>query len=116
VNLMKLLGNLGNLSKLQGEMQAATAEFAKRRFDGSAGGGMVTATVNGASQLVALSIDPKLVSDNDRELIEELVMSAVNEAASKAKIETAEHLQKTLAEKLDLGDMSGLLGSFFPKT
>ncbi len=115
MNLMKLMSSLGNLSKLQGEMQAMTAELAQRRFEGSAGGGLVTATVSGASQLVGLSIDPKLIADNDRELIEELVMAAVNEAASKAKTESAEHVQKTLAEKLDLGDMGGLLGSFFPK-
>jgi DNA-binding YbaB/EbfC family protein len=116
MNLMKLLSNLGNISKLQGEMQAMTAELAQRRFEGNAGGGMVRAVVNGASQLTELSIDPKLVTDNDRELIEELVMAAVNEAAARAKTESAELIQKTLAEKLDLGDMSGLLGSFFPKT
>lgn len=115
MNLMKLLGNLGNLSKLKGEVESITAELADMRFDGSAGGGMVTATVSGASQVVSLSIDPKLVADNDRELIEELVIAAVNDAASKAKVEAGQHFQKRLAETLDLGDMSGMLAGLFPK-
>jgi DNA-binding YbaB/EbfC family protein len=115
MNIMKLLGNLGNLSKLKGEIDAITAELAQLRFDGSAGGGMVTATVSGGFQVVELNIDPKLVQDNDRELIEELVMAAVNDAAAKAKVQSAEIYQRKLAEKLDLGDMSGMLGGLFPK-
>ena len=115
MNIMKMLGNLGNVSKMQSEIQAITAELANERFDGSAGGGMVKATVNGASQVVSLQIDPSLVADQDKEMIEELVIAAINEAAMKAKVESATLFQKRLAEKLDLGDMSGLLSSFLPK-
>lgn len=115
MNLMKLLGNLGNLSKLQGEIQGISEELANLSFDGSAGGDMVRATVNGASQVTGLVIDPKLIEDQDRELIEELVIAAVNNAAAKAKRESAEYFQKRLAEKLDLGDMSGMLSSLLPK-
>lgn len=115
MNIMKLLGSLGNLSKVKGEIDAITAELAELRFDGSAGGGMVTATVSGASQVTALSIDPKLVEDNDRELIEELVIAAVNDAAAKAKQEAAQVFQQRLAERLDLGEMSNVLSGFFPK-
>lgn len=115
MNIMKLLGNLGNISKLQGEIQAITQELSNLDFDGSAGGDMVRATVNGASQVTELVIDPKLIEDQDRELIEELVIAAVNDASAKAKRESAEIFQRRLAEKLDLGDMSGMLSSFFPK-
>jgi len=115
MNIMKLLGNLGNISKMQGEIQAIGAELADHRFEGTAGGGLVTATVNGASQVISLSIDPKLVADNEKEMIEELVIAAINDAAVKAKTESAQIFQQRLAEKLDLGDMSGLLSSFFPK-
>ena len=115
MNIMKLLGNLGNLSKMQGEIQAIGAELAELRFDGTAGGGLVTATVNGAAQVVSLSIDPQLVADNEREMIEELVIAAINDAAVKAKTQSAQIFQQRLSEKLDLGDMSGLLSSFFPK-
>lgn len=115
MNLMKLMSSLGNLSKLRGEIESITAELASLRFDGSAGGGLVTCTVNGSSQVVALNIDPKLVADNERELVEELVIAAINDAAAKAKQESAQLFQQRLAEKLDLGDMSGLLSGFFPK-
>lgn len=115
MNLMKILGNLGNLSKLQAEIPKITAELQSLEFDGSAGGDMVKVSVNGASQITELSIDPKLIEDRDRELIEELVIAAVNEATARAKRESAEIFQKRLAESMDLGDLSGMLSSLIPK-
>ena len=115
MNLFKMLGNLGNIAKMQQEIQALTAELASRQFEGKAGGGLVRVVVSGSQQLLSVSIDPKLVEDNDRELIEGLIVSAVNEAMTEAKTQSAEFMQKQLAEKFDLPDMQGLLDNFMPR-
>lgn len=115
MNLFKMLGNLGNLAKIQEEMQATTAELAELTFEGKAGGGMVVVLVNGAQQMVNCTIDPKLIEDNDRELIEDLLVSAVNQAMLQAKKESAEIVQRKLAERLNMPELSGILGNFMPK-
>ena len=76
---------------------------------------MVVVKVSGAQQMISCVIDPKLVEDNDRELIEELVVAAVNEAVALSRRQSAEIMQKKLGERLNLGDLSGLLGGMMPK-
>jgi DNA-binding YbaB/EbfC family protein len=115
MNLFKMLGSLGNLAKVQQEIQAVTDELARVHYEGKAGGGMVTVTVNGAQRMVSCAIDPKLVADDDRELIEDLIVAAVNEAMAEAKRKSAEVMQKKLGERLNLPDLSELLGSIMPK-
>lgn len=115
MNMFKLLGNLGNLAKMQQEVQSITEELAELTFEGKAGAGLVAVTVNGSQQLVSCSIEPKLIEDNDRELIEELVVAAANDAINRSKKESAEQLQRKLSERLNLPDMSGLMSAFMPK-
>lgn len=115
MNMFKMLGNLGNLAKMQQEVQKITEELSKLEFEGQAGAGMVVVTVNGAQQLTSCTIDPKLIEDNDRELIEELVVSATNDAIARSKKESAEELQRRLSEKLNLPDIGGLMSGFMPK-
>ncbi|QDU62050.1 Nucleoid-associated protein YbaB [Planctomycetes bacterium Pan216] len=115
MNLFKMLGNLGNLSKIQEEVQAATQELSKMEFEGKAGADMVIVRVNGAQQMINCTIDPKLVEDNDRELIEDLIVSATNSAIVEAKQKSAEYMQKRLGEQLDMPDLSGILGNLIPK-
>jgi DNA-binding YbaB/EbfC family protein len=115
MNVLKLLGNLGNLAKIQEELHSAIAELANESFEGRAGGDMVVIHVNGAQQLTGCAIDPKLMAENDRELIEELVVAAVNDALNVAKRRSAEILQQKLGDRLDLPGLSGLLGNLMPK-
>lgn len=115
MNFFKLLGNLGNLAKMQQEIQSVTEELADLRFEGKAGGDMVTVQMNGAQRVISCSIDPKLFEDNDRELVEDLVASAVNEALAETKKQTAEIMQQKLSERLDMPGMSELLGQLMPK-
>lgn len=116
MNLFKLLGNLGNLTKIQQEMAAAADELAELRFEGKAGGDMVVVEVSGAQKLLTCSIDPKLFDDNERELVEDLVVTAVNDALSQAKKQTAELMQQKLAERLNMPEMGDLLKQFMPKS
>jgi DNA-binding YbaB/EbfC family protein len=87
--VFKGLGNLGALIKqaqqLGGQMGQLTEEMRKRRVTGSAGGGMVEIEVNGLMEVLRCRIDPQLVSQNDRELLEDLVAAAVNQAMDKGK-------------------------------
>jgi DNA-binding YbaB/EbfC family protein len=115
MNPLKMLGALGNIGKIQEEIQAAQAEFATMEFVGKAGGGLVTATVNGAQQMKSCVIDPKLIADNDRELLEDLIVAAVNDAAARARKECTELLHQRLASKLNLPDLPDIISGFLPK-
>ena len=78
--------------RLQKEMAALSVEA-------SAGGGMVTATLNGAKQLLAIKIDPEVVSKDDIEMLQDLIVAAVNDAHRKAD----EEMQKKMGGMLPPG-------------
>jgi DNA-binding YbaB/EbfC family protein len=86
--------------KMQQQLEAAQAELAETEVQGSAGGGVVTATVTGGGDLVALAIAPEAVDPDDIETLQDLVVAAVRDAKH-----TAEQLA---AEKM--GPLTGGLG------
>src|SRR3970040_1088730 len=65
--------------QMQAQLAMAQAELAQKTFVGSAGGGMVTATVTGAQALVGITISPDVVDPEDIELLEDLVLAAVRQ-------------------------------------
>jgi len=67
--------------QMQEQMQRQMAEL---RAEGNAGGGMVTVVVNGAKQVQALTIDPEVVSKDDVEMLQDLIVAAINDAQRKA--------------------------------
>ena len=84
---MGAMGGMGGMSgmlqqaqKLQQEMQKTTQELLEKEYSASSGGGMVTAVVTGAHQLRSLTIDPEAVDPEDVEMLQDMVMAAVNEA------------------------------------
>jgi nucleoid-associated protein EbfC len=87
--MFKGLANLGSMLKqaqqLGGQMGQITEEMKKQRATGSAGGGMVEVEINGVMELLHCRIDPKLFPQGDRELVEDLLVAAVNQAIAKAK-------------------------------
>jgi nucleoid-associated protein EbfC len=92
--------------KMQEQMAAAQADLAKKEFEGSAGGGLVKATVTGTQELVGIEISPEVVDPDDVEMLEDLVVAAVR-AASEASVAAAGESLGGLTGGLDLG---GLLG------
>ncbi|HEX2903263.1 MAG TPA: YbaB/EbfC family nucleoid-associated protein [Jatrophihabitans sp.] len=70
--------------KMQRDLAAAQAELAEARVEGSAGGGLVTATVTGNGELLAVRIDPKVVDPEDVDTLQDLVITAVRNATSQA--------------------------------
>ncbi len=95
--MFKGLSGIGSLLKqaqeMGGRMQAINEELKSRRTSGSAGGEMVTVEVNGLNEVLGCRIDQQLIDGGDRELIEDLVASAVNQALTKAKELHAEAMQ-----------------------
>src|SRR3954447_13818229 len=81
-----------NAGKLRESMEKATESLGQLQVEGTAGGGVVTATVNGRLEVVAVRIDPKLLADGDAELLEDLVTAAVNQGLSKARDAAARSL------------------------
>ena len=88
--------------KMQQDMQRAQEELQAREFSATAGGGMVTAVVNGAKQLTKLTTSPDCVDPDDVEMLEDLVTAAVNEALRNAA-ETAEREMGRITGGMGLG-------------
>jgi DNA-binding YbaB/EbfC family protein len=66
--------------KMQQQLEEAQAELAAAEVTGSAGGGLVSATVTGSGELVSLTIDPKVVDPDDVETLQDLIVAAVRDA------------------------------------
>jgi len=105
--LGSLMGLLGRAGEIQEKMKTMADELRQKRADGTAGGGMVTVEINGAMELLSTKIDPSLMAGGDRELIEDLVTAAVNQAIGKARMMHAEAMQSLTG---GLPGLDGLLG------
>jgi len=84
------MGNLAKMAQqMQAEMARVQAELDQLELDGTAGGGVVTATVNGRQELVGLRIDPAAVDPDDVEMLQDLITAAVNDGLRQVR-QTAE--------------------------
>ncbi len=88
--------------KMQQELLKMQEELDQAVYDAAAGGGVVKATVNGKRQLVSLEIDPEAVDPDDVEMLQDMVIAAVNEALRKAEDTASESMSK-LTGGLNLG-------------
>jgi DNA-binding YbaB/EbfC family protein len=92
-------GGIGNMMKqaqaLQANMQKAQAEIAAMEVVGEAGGGMVKVTVNGKHEAKRVQIDPSVPLD-ERELIEDLVAAAINDATQKLESATQQRMSSVM--------------------
>jgi nucleoid-associated protein EbfC len=110
--MFKGLANLGTLIKqaqqIGGQMGQMTEELKKRRVTGAAGGGMVEIEVNGVMEVLRCRIDPQLIAQNDPELIEDLVVAAVNQAVQKSKQMHADSIRE-MTGGISLPGLDGIL-------
>jgi DNA-binding YbaB/EbfC family protein len=90
--------------QMQKQLMAAQAELAETKVEGSAGGGLVSATMTGSGELLELRIDPKAVDPDDIETLQDLVVAAVRDAAHNAADLTQEKM----------GPLAGGLGGGVP--
>jgi len=88
-------GNIGNLMKqaqaMQAAMQKAQAEIASLEVTGESGGGMVKVTLNGRHEARRVTLDPSVPLD-DREMLEDLIAAAINDAAQRIEAATQEKM------------------------
>lgn len=94
--MFKQLGQIASLMKqaqeMQGRMQEMKEKLGRLKVEGSAGGGMVTVEMNGHQQLLGCRIDQPLFDSQDREMVEDLVVSAVNQALDRARQAAAQEM------------------------
>ena len=95
---MANIGNIGKLMKqaqqMQAKMQELQAELAKKEVEGTSGGGMVKVRMNGQQEVLSVSIENDVFEDGDKEMLEDLVVAAVNEARRMVTEMTQEEMSK----------------------
>lgn len=90
--------------KMQQDMLKMQAEAEEKEYEASAGGGVVTAKVNGKKELLSINIEPDAVDPDDVEMLQDLIVAAVNEAIRKADTSMSESMSK-LTGGLNLGGL-----------
>jgi DNA-binding YbaB/EbfC family protein len=80
--------------KLQAKMMEMQSELGNRIVSAQAGGGMVEAVVNGRQELVSLRVDPEVVVPDDVEMLQDLILAAVNEALNRSREMMAQEMSK----------------------
>lgn len=106
--LMSLLGNQG---KIQEEIQKFQASVGNITAEASSGAGYVTVKVNGRMEVLSVRISEEALKLNDREMLEDLITAATNQALTKVRAQLAEESAKMAA---NIGLPPGMLGSGFP--
>lgn len=109
--LKSMMGLLGKGGKIQEEVQKLHAHIGTLTAEATAGGGMVTVKANGRLQLVSVSISPDALGLNDREMLEDLIVAAANQALGKVQEQVGQETAKMAA---GLGLPPGMLGGGFP--
>lgn len=104
---MKNLGQMvKQVQEMQGKMQEMQASLGDAEVTGTSGGGMVTVTLNGRGEARCIAIDPSLMKPDDTEVLEDLVVAAINDARGKVdqlvKDKTAEIMGMQLPPGLNL--------------
>ena len=91
-------GNMNNMirqaQKMQQDMMKAQEELESKTYEAQAGGGVVSAVVSGKKELISVAIDPEAVDPDDVEMLQDLIVAAVNEALRKASDDAASQMSK----------------------
>ena len=113
MNIQKMMKQAQQMqAKLQEEMQKAQERLAEEQVEGTAGGGLVTVTLNGHKELISVKIKPEAVDPEDIETLEDLVFAAFTSALSAADARSQEVMAEVqgglgLPPGMDLGGMLG---------
>ena len=108
---MKGIPNMGQLMKQAQQLQAKMAkmqeELSEKTVEATAGGGMITAVANGRQELVSIHIDQEVIDPDDPEMLQDLVMAAVNDALIRAKDMMNEEMGK-LTKGMNIPGLPGM--------
>ena len=109
---MKGMPNMGNIlkqaQKFQTKMAKVQEELGERTVDASAGGGMVTVVVNGRQEILSINIDPEVIDPEDPEMLQDLILAAINDGLERAKNMMNEEMGK-LTKGLNIPNIPGLM-------
>ncbi len=111
--MLDMMKMMGKVKEMQARLKEAQDNLEKIIATGETGAGMVKATVNGKKKLLALEIDPTILSANDKILVQDLVVAAVNRALEEADIKAKEELKKStdgILPNIPGMDFSGMMG------
>lgn len=102
---------MGNLLKQAQELQTKMAklqeELEEKTVEASSGGGMVTVVVNGRQELLSIAIEPEVIDPDDQEMLQDLILAAINDGMAKARNMVNEEM-KRLTGGLNLPNIPGL--------
>src|ERR1700753_2829030 len=93
---MNIAQMMKQVQDMQGKMADMQKRMAEAEVQGQAGGGMVTATMTGKSELKKIKIDPKLADPAEIEMLEDLIVAACNDARTKAEAQVASETEKMM--------------------
>jgi len=93
--------------QMQSEMAKKQEELASKTFESSSGGGMVTAMVNGKHELLSLKIDPSIISSDDVDMLQDLIVAAINEGMREADNAVKDELAEMMGGAGGLGNLFG---------
>lgn len=108
--MMKMLGKM---KEVQARIKEAQDKLVHIKAEGESGAGMVKATVNGKRQLIALDVDPVLIKSDDKLVLQDLIIAAVNKASEEAEVLAKEALRKStegLLPNIPGMDLTGMMG------
>ncbi|MBW2062284.1 MAG: YbaB/EbfC family nucleoid-associated protein [Deltaproteobacteria bacterium] len=87
-------GLMKQAQKMQAKMMEIQEELAEKTVEGTAGGGMITVVANGRQEIMSLKVEQEVVDPEDIEMLQDLVLAAVNDALQKSRDMMAEEMQK----------------------
>jgi len=93
--MMDMMKMLGKVKEVQSKMKEAQENLGHITTTGEAGAGMVVATVNGKKELIDLQIDESLFTPDDKEMLKDLIIAAVNKAIKDVEVLAKEELKKS---------------------
>jgi len=112
LDFKELFGNIGNIIQLKKRLEDIQKSLKGIYGEAESGGGMVKAVCDGQQNLIELYIDPDLIKRQDKKLIEDLVVSAVNEARKRALAKAQAELKKTIGDiPINIDDVDSILPS-----
>ena len=95
-------GMMQQVQKMQEDMKRAQDALADITVEGSAGGGMVTVTANCQSRIIKVQIEPEVIDSDDKEMLEDLIVAAINQALEAAGKRSQEEMQKSMGPLMNM--------------
>jgi nucleoid-associated protein EbfC len=109
-DMMKMMGKM---KEVQGRIKEAQDNLVRVSASGESGGGMVKAIMNGKKQVISIDIDPAILRSEDKILVQDLIVAAVNKASEEVEVLAKEELKKAtegLLPNIPGMDLSSLMG------